>query len=307
MAPAEYAGSQPVPSAAGKDGMPVTGFDAVVARCLDRPGRGRFEEPLLLTAGGRQVTAARFRDGPARRMVIAGVHGSERSGVAVAEQVATLLASGRTAGADTLMITDLFPDNGAAGLREGAIPTNRNFPPRGRAADPADPRDALGRPILPENRLLLALIAAFRPDRILSLHATVHPERAGIFADPHAGPGGPPDAGASAADAALALDLARHVRVRGARVPGNDLDGAHSSLWSGEVDDGVSLGGWAPCPIRTDDAHRRPSIGVITVEIDGLHRADAAEARADRGQELDAFADAIVTRFLPLPPQPVID
>lgn len=282
----------------------MTVADRRIADLLAEPWRGRHAAPLLVTAGGRPVHLYRFPDGPTRRLVIAGVHGSERSGVEVAERLIGLLDETPCRGTDTLVIPDLFPDNTAIGLREGDTPTNRNFPPLGRMLD-GDGLDALGRPVLAENRALLAAIAAFRPDRIASIHATVFPERAGIFADPHMDAEGRTDPAATAADAALALDLARHAAARGARVPGNTLNGADTSLWSGDVADGVSLGSWGPSPVRGPGG--RPSIGVITVEIDGLERSGDVDALPDRSRELGAFAHALVERFLPLPPQPVMD
>ncbi|MCA8932847.1 MAG: hypothetical protein KDA49_10300, partial [Rhodospirillaceae bacterium] len=272
----------------------MTAAEVRIADLLAEPWRGRHPAPLVATEGGRPVVMHRFPDGPTRRLVIAGVHGSERSGVEVAERLIALLEEAPCQGTDTLVIANLFPDNTAIGLREGDTPTNRNFPPQGRLLD-GDGLDALGRPVLAENRALLAVIAAFRPDRIASVHATVFPERAGIFADPHVDADGRLDRVATAADAALALDLARHAAARGARVPGNTLNGADTSLWSGDVADGVSLGSWGPCPVRGPGG--RPSIGVITVEIDGLARSIDADAPPDRTQELTAFAYALSERF----------
>ncbi|MCB0325842.1 MAG: hypothetical protein KDD69_19825, partial [Bdellovibrionales bacterium] len=83
------------------------------------------------------------------------------------------------------------------------------------------------------------------------------------------------------------------------------LNGADTSQWSGDVADGVSLGSWGPCPVRGPGG--RPSIGVITVEIDGLARSIDADAPPHRTQELTAFAYALSERFLPLPPLPVME
>ena len=253
---------------------------------------------LITTAGGPPVTLHRFAAGPRRRLVIAGVHGSELSGVEVAERVLARLAERPVEGTDTLVIPCLFPDHAAIGLREGAIPTNRNFPPRGHGLAGDDPRDAMGRPILPENGVLMAVVAAFQPDRIATLHATVHPERAGVFADPHARADGQIDPDATAADAALSLALAGFARAHGARVPGNALDQNGNSVWGGEVADGVSLGTWGPAPVTTPADQARPAIGIITVEIDGLIRSDAPDAPPDRARELDAFARMVVDGFL---------
>ena len=290
----------------------MTVLPAALLAEIDAGRTGLLATPLGVTAEGRPLRTFRFGAGqPRRALVLGGVHGSERSGVEVAEAAADALAVGCSSAFDVVVVPALFPDHVAIGLREGEIPTNRNFPPAGRGltwASTGNPaRDALGRPILPENQALIGLIERFRPERIASVHATEYPERAGIFADPH---GVPPqaDAGETAhlsataarrtdEDAALAIAMARRAARDGARIPGNDLDGNPCAVWSGEVDDGVSLGSWAPIGVR-DGPSSRESISVITVEIDGLARSDASPDPSARRRELTAFRDAILDVFL---------
>jgi hypothetical protein len=65
-----------------------------------------------------------------------------------------------------------------------ASTTNRNFPDPGKDLAASGGKDATGRDILPENQLLMQLMERFKPERIISLHGTQHPEKAGVFYDP---------------------------------------------------------------------------------------------------------------------------
>jgi hypothetical protein len=91
-----------------------------------------------------------------------------------------------------IVVPSLFPDNAAQGpfgIREGATPTNRNFPDPSKSLDDAKAAgggtavDAIKRPILPENVMLLQLIERFHPERIISIHGTTGPGSAGVFFD----------------------------------------------------------------------------------------------------------------------------
>jgi hypothetical protein len=174
--------------------------------------------------GRLPVRAFYFRGQTDRRaMVIAGVHGSEVSGVEVVERLMTRLTSpGAPMPYYTLIVVPrLFPERVAAELattrRPGSnsnefresgemhggreIPTNRNFPRPPPGSTPAQARSAAAaattdaqatpQPILAQNRILLGLIDRFRPERI----ATVHGNRraagmrrggpgSGVFVDP---------------------------------------------------------------------------------------------------------------------------
>ncbi len=266
---------------------------------------------------GRPVTAHFFPgNGRGRALVIGGVHGSERSAVEVAQRLLARLTAGARPEADTVVVPLLFPDHYAADVREREIPTNRNFPAPGESLASARrrgggrPLDHLGRPILPENMLLIELIERFRPDRIANLHATPHPQRPGFFSDPHAPvPVAPGDTGGqraarhaaaarTAADEALALRLAAAAGRAGANVAGNRLGAEPTPVWSGEVCDGTSLGSWAPAPVVEGGPGDRDSVGVITVELYGLADSMRHPDPAARAAETDAFAEALLTLFL---------
>lgn len=141
----------------------------------------------------RPIEAYFFNGTTSRRaLVIAGVHGNERQGIAVARMLIDLLKTKQPA-LTTIVVPSLFPDNAAVGTfgsREGsAAPPNRNFPKPDQdlaAAKKAGSVDALGKPILPENLLLLELMERFKPERIISIHGTWDPSKAGVFYDPRA-------------------------------------------------------------------------------------------------------------------------
>lgn len=155
---------------------------------------GRFGRQRM---PGNPIRVHFFRGTTNRRaLVIAGVHGSEVQGIEVARHLITDLQRGMAATPPRLpvfsviVVPSLFPDNAAARRREGAIPTNRNFPsPRQTLAtatrDAAGrPRDARNRRILTENILLMALMERFHPQRIISIHGTWRAGAAGVFYDP---------------------------------------------------------------------------------------------------------------------------
>lgn len=258
------------------------------------------------TVGGRPVDAlvvpGRARD--RRLLVIGGVHGSEQGGIEVVERLRAKLKSGGSPRPTTVVIPTMFPDHAALRRREDPeMPTNRNFPSPGTTWSADDAVDAEGRPALRENRWLVGLVDALRPERIVSVHGTVRVEAAGVFADPHVWPDDAPRAEArTAADAALALRIAQTIaEVEPALVAGNQLDGTPTAIWSGGVHGGVSLGRWAPHPVPGT----RESIGVLTVEVPGNHRSDdrTGPARAQRRRDLDAFADALLRYVLSQEPR----
>jgi hypothetical protein len=307
-----------------EDGRPPAGVSVpaeIAGPRQDSPAAAYELAPLGRSAGGEAIRQFRF-PGAAERvaLILGGVHGSERSGVEVAWRAIDRLAAGASPAWTVYAVPCLFPDNHAAGLREGEVPTNRNFPWPGESLEKArarsallggagEPADSLGVPILPENRLLIELIGRIKPERAASLHATVHPERAGIFADAHGVPEYPVAdsewtaiaglaAARTAADADLALAMARHARARGARVAGNRLEAEPTALWSGETPAGTSLGGWAPVPVVQGVAEDRPAVSLITVEVDGCAASPEATDPAARAAELEAHAEALIAVFL---------
>lgn len=259
-------------------------------------------------------------------LIVAGVHGSEQSGVEVAERLLAQLQA-RQPYLTVVVVPKLFPDNVAsraaweaqiAGeqhkikvseyrkLRDaagdpgrttpGGKDPNRQYPEPGKDLDPANPVDAKGKRLEPGNLALLALIKAFAPTRIVSIHAQKDPAKAGIFADPH--PSVATGELATQADQ-LAIATAKKAKSLKARVAGNtggkDDGTTFSSLYPGqdpklakeqmatENRRGISLGQWGPSK----------GIAVFTVECREQYRSDSAVDDAGRGAELEALATAI--------------
>ena len=81
------------------------------------------------SADGRRITAVEIGDADTQRktLVVGCIHGNERAGIAIADQ---LVSSGVPAETDLWIITDLNPDGAAAGTRGNAhgVDLNRNFP-----------------------------------------------------------------------------------------------------------------------------------------------------------------------------------
>jgi Domain of unknown function (DUF4157)/Succinylglutamate desuccinylase / Aspartoacylase family len=148
------------------------------------------------TAGRRPVQAHFVEGTTARRaLVIAGVHGSEVQGMEVARMLLADLATNQPV-YTVILVPSLFPDNAVTRSREGATPTNRNFPPvtenlaaattagGGTPVDAFTRRGRRARAMLPENVMLLQLIERFSPERIISIHGTRHSGAGGVFYDP---------------------------------------------------------------------------------------------------------------------------
>jgi hypothetical protein len=308
----------------------------------------KAEFDLGRSQGGRSI-AARYFPGVGqtdptlddkRALVIAGVHGSELSGIEVAERLVKQLEKGPAPRFSVLVVPELFTDNAAAArtatragklrpgldsnlgrMTKGATDPNRQFPDPGSdfVLDPADPKL---KAIEPENQILLQQIQEFKPERVASVHAKsmTGKGRPGIFADPHSW-----SAAAAVSDivraeqrtrrdAALALAMARHGASQGARVPGNRLaltcDKSECPTWlygAPPPKTGTSLGEWGPRATAT-----RRGITVITVEVQHYYPSDPMPNRkpvrsetrtgvANRVLELNAHSDALVAVFLKQP------
>lgn len=156
--------------------------DLWVAERIRRGELGRTKGPAR-----RAIQAVFFRGVSSRRaLVIAGVHGSERQGIEVAQMLIRDLGTAQPH-FTVIVVPSLFPDNAAAGAfgsREGTTPTNRNFPRADQDLAAASGRDARGRSLLPENVMLLELMERFQPERIISIHGTWRAGSAGVFFDP---------------------------------------------------------------------------------------------------------------------------
>ncbi len=162
---------------------------AQLQRSPDEPWADQrlWEGELGTSAKKRPVKAFYFPGTTARRaLVIAGVHGSERQGMEVANLLMKDLKATPPA-FSVILVPSLFPDNAADGKfgeREGGTPTNRNFPTPDKDFAASGGVDAMGRKIRAENEMLMHLIERFQPERIISLHGTQSPGQAGVFYDP---------------------------------------------------------------------------------------------------------------------------
>ncbi len=252
------------------------------------------------TAQGRPLRVLQFPGRTTRRaLVIAGVHGSEQSGIEAVELLRQSLESAAQPPYFTVILVPIvFPDNYERARREGSTPTNRNFPAPGESLSrarergqarrrPRGPIDERGHGILPENIMLMNLIERFRPERIASVHSTRTAASAGVFSDPETGP---------ASD--LALEMAQQIAgVNPDWVRGNSGD---NPVWSGGTPGGTSLGGWGPGAVNEGRETDRPGAIVITVEIRRGHRSDDPDTAdpEERLLEIEAHRDALRDIFL---------
>jgi hypothetical protein len=239
------------------------------------------------------------------------VHGSELSGIEVAKQLVKELMHDSVHEFSTLVIPCLFVDNALMAMDVpaqigsmknlgrytsiGTVDPNRQMPSPGKAYDPATGFDHLHRSVEKENGLLLQIIAAFKPDRIVSIHAIRDTLRAGIYADPRTDAKG--YALGFETDSVLAIQMATHIAANGGKVPGNLLlqrpnakypndpaivnagekqpRATCGSLLPGNVGCGISLGTWATTAVvdESDPANNRDAITLITMEFPGAKRS----------------------------------
>ena len=141
------------------------------------------------SAQPRSITVRYVPGRTARRaLVIAGVHGSEVQGSEVAEQLLSDLANApNPPEMSAIVVPDLFPDDAAYRDREGpGAHPNRNFPDASSNLAASGGKDALGRAIRRENAILMQLMERFSPERIISIHGTWDPSKAGVSYDTRA-------------------------------------------------------------------------------------------------------------------------
>lgn len=260
------------------------------------PEAGNIEATISVGTHRTPIHAFYFPGtGSRRAMIIGGVHGTERAGV---EVVNRLLDQMRAPGApqpvfSVIVVPSLFPENVAAGRR--ATPhqpdPNREMPAVG--ATPGT-TDSLGRPIEPENLVLLDLIERFQPERIASVHGHSPPRRGGadmpsITDDPRPGH--------EAEDDALTLAMAQRAHALGVRVPGNWLGtGRQTTRYPTSTaphQPGVSFGEYGSHATPT-----RPAMNVITIETYGNVTSDRARRGAARARELEGLATVLRDIFL---------
>jgi hypothetical protein len=271
------------------------------------------ETVLGLSAGKRPIQAFIFPgESSERALVLAGVHGSEQSGVEVVELLLAELRKGVRPYYTVVVVPKLFPDNYELAKREGSTETNRNLPAKGTSLDTArkegakkgkGPIDVLGKEILPENVMLIQLLERFRPSRVASVHATWDLKKPGVFTDPRS------TTAETEKDRDLALEMAREARKGGANVAGNKLGSGDENVGFYQKDPpGTSLGGYGPREVAEGKATDRPAMTVITMEVGGNERSSALKDPAKlaaRKQELASLRDVLLFLFLRVPrPKP---
>jgi len=283
-------------------------------RAADRqsgPQQGSIglSEPEAESGERQQIQAYLFPGRTNERVLILGaVHGNERGGTEVAadllDMLNTMTQQGRQPRCTVIIVPVLCPvnverrhrntDQGTAGARN----PNRNLPEAGQgyAAEEnlpegrANPQtDAQERPILSENQALMALVDRFGPSRIVSIHGTVNPNRAGFFHEEHDGPTSQSTEDVDE-DRRVTSAMAADMRGRGHResVRGNRRG---RTSWSGNAgeeetasnpaEEGSTLGNWA-AHATTDGVRNREAMSVITVEVNGNPNSQDAGREARR-------------------------
>jgi protein MpaA len=122
---------------------------------------------------GRAINAIELGDPNADRkiLVVGEIHGDERAGTAIAEQLARGPAP---ADVDLWIVPQLNPDGAARRTRQNArgVDLNRNFPWHWRrAGEPFDQEYSGPKPLSePESRIAHRLIAKLRPDITIWFH-----------------------------------------------------------------------------------------------------------------------------------------
>ncbi|HUC82144.1 MAG TPA: hypothetical protein VMR70_14670, partial [Flavisolibacter sp.] len=171
-------------------------FHLADAIAMAKPAKG----VLGYTKKNKPIEAYYFPGTSSKKaLVIGGVHGSELSSVEVAKQLLAQLSKGEKPYYSVVIVPSLFPDNAATAegskvdrvahnvgrySEPDAIDPNRQLPSLGKPFLPDNAVDAYGREIETENQLLLQLIQALEPDRIVNLHAIKDYGKSGIYADP---------------------------------------------------------------------------------------------------------------------------
>lgn len=314
--------------------------DAAITRLLiDINGKKRASRTIGYTKRGWPVAAYYFPGrSNGRALVIGGVHGTERASTEVAKHLVRQLAAGDTPFYSVLIIPSLFPDNAALALEKGAgirslknigryshacaADPNRQMPALGTPYNPETNTDALGRPIEYENGLLLQLIQAYKPQRMVNIHAIRDTAHGGIYADPRTDAKG--RALGFEPDSSIAVSMARYIEQAGGGAPGNKLANSPTALYykdppaaeAGQWQkrnrhgsslphnrgQGVSLGSWASTAVS--DAvlaeNNRPAIRLFTMEFPGYKRPqDYAEAQQPYvAKQVQLYAAAIKNVFL---------
>lgn len=273
-----------------------------------------------------------------KALVIGGVHGSELSSIAVANELINQLKQ-KQGYYSVIVIPSLFPDNAEAAKNDmagigsinnigrythsNAADPNRQMPSPGKAYKPHSPKDHLGREIERENQLLLDLIDEFRPDRIANIHAIRDEAQAGIYADPRTNSKGL--ALGFETDSSLAVNMATYVYAQGGNVPGNKVNKRPSALYykdpvvapAGEMQKrnavgstlpsnrghGISLGTWASTAVQDQElpAANRDAMRLITIEFPGYKAPEhytTTSQQQQHSRQVQLYASSIQHVFL---------
>lgn len=292
---------------------------------------------LETTKQGRPIEAFYFPGkGDKRALIIGGMHGSELSSIAIAKNLIAQLQQDTSNYYDVLVLPVLFPDNAATAMQHASqigsvsnigryssdyLPDpNRQMPPLGKAFDADHPVDFAGRIIERENQLMLQVIQAFKPDRILNIHAIKDVRNAGVFADPRTDAQGRSLGFES--DSSLAIAMAAYIEEQGGCVMGNHIEKKPTALYHSDFRAvpegafqkrnltgshlpkkrgyGVSLGSWATTAVD-DGADSRKAIRLLTMEFPGCKRPedykDVQQQQWCR-QEIDRYTASIIHVFL---------
>lgn len=334
--------SASLPDASNSTGeTPTLSFEAAaITDLVTAAGAKQRATRVLGFTKARRPVAAYYFPGRSdkRALIIGGVHGTELSSIEVARQLLATLTAGAAPYYNVLVIPSLFPDNAAEALQQrsdfgstknvgryshaGAPDPNRQMPAPGSPYDPEKNVDALGRAIEYENGLLLQLIQAYKPQRVVNIHAIRDTAHGGIYADPRTDASG--IALGFASDSSLAIAMAGYIEQQGGATPGNKLATAPTALYykdpavvaagqwqprscqgsvlPGGRSRGVSLGSWASTAVSdaTAAANNRAAMRLITMEFPGYKRPqdyDAAQQPLVEKQ-VRLYAAAILQIFL---------
>jgi len=127
---------------------------------------------------GRPIEAMQIGTGPARVLLIGGIHGDEPEGQPLVDRLVEELAADSRAARNSslLIVRDLNPDGTEANTRTNSngVDLNRNFPASNWDSTASNPRFNPGPRASsePETKLLVEVLRAFQPERILVMHAT---------------------------------------------------------------------------------------------------------------------------------------
>ncbi|MGB8191759.1 MAG: hypothetical protein WCF67_07570 [Chitinophagaceae bacterium] len=308
-------------------------IDAIVRSNVAAKGTLGFSQK------GRMIEAWYFPGTSNKKaLVIGGVHGSELSSIEVARTLIKQLQQQKNY-YSVVVIPCLFPDNAEAAKADAAAigsmnntgryshqtapDPNRQMPSLGKAFNPDQPVDHLGRLIEQENQLLLDLITQFSPERIVNIHAIRDLTHAGVYADPRTNSRG--IALGFESDSSLAVGMAAYIHQGGGYVPGNKIAANASALYykdpvaapAGTMQKrntagsslpmnrgrGISLGSWASTAVEDDvyPAGNREAIRLITMEFPGykapMHYADPMQQQ-HFGKQVKLYASSIFQVFL---------